>query len=81
MEDGGSDGAGTDAGDNIILDGTDTALSDAGGRVQGEDGATSYVALDTPTNTVLKNGTDDYALTAVNFKSLTTNLKMWKQLM
>ena len=41
-----------------------TALNDAGGRVQGETGATSYVALDTPTNTILKNGTDDYALTA-----------------
>ena len=41
-----------------------TALSNAGGRVQGEDGATAYVALDTPTNTILKNGTDDYALTA-----------------
>ena len=64
MEDGGSDGAGTDAGDNIVLDGTDTAQNNAGGRVQGEDGATSYVALDTPTNTILKNGTDDYALTA-----------------
>ena len=64
MEDGGSDGAGTDAGDNIVLDATDTALSNAGGRVQGEDGATAYVALDTPTNTILKNGTDDYALTA-----------------
>ena len=64
MEDGGSDGAGTDAGDNILLDGTNNAQNDAGGRVQGETGATSYVALDTPTNTILKNGTDDYALTA-----------------
>ena len=64
MEDGGSDGAGTDAGDNILLDATNNAQNDAGGRVQGETGATSYVALDTPTNTILKNGTDDYALTA-----------------
>ena len=64
MEDGGSDGAGTDAGDNILLDGTNNAQNDAGGRIQGETGATSYVALDTPTNTILKNGTDDYALTA-----------------
>ena len=64
MEDGGSDGAGTDAGDNILLDGTNSAQNDAGGKIQGEDGATSYIALDTPTTTLLKNGTDDYAVTA-----------------
>jgi len=64
MEDGGSDGAGTDAGDNILLDGTNDAQNDAGGKIQGETGTTSYVALDTPTTTLLKNGTDDYAVTA-----------------
>ena len=64
MEDGGSDGAGTDAGDNIVLDGTNSAQNDAGGKIQGETGVTSYVALDTPTTTLLKNGTDDYAVTA-----------------
>ena len=64
MEDGGSDGAGTDAGDNILLDGTNDAQNDAGGKIQGETGVTSYVALDTPTTTLLKNGTDDYAVTA-----------------
>ena len=64
MEDGGSDGAGTDAGDNILLDGTNSAQNDAGGKIQGETGVTSYVALDTPTTTLLKNGTDDYAVTA-----------------
>ena len=64
MEDGGTDGAGANAGDNIILDGTDGSLSDAGDKVQGETGATAYAALDTPTNTILKNGTDDYAVTA-----------------
>ena len=64
MEDGGSDGAGTDAGDNIILDGTDGTSTNAGDKVEGESGATSYAALDTPTNTILKNGTDDYAVTA-----------------
>ena len=64
MEDGGTDGAGADAGDNIILDGTDGSSANAGGKVQGETGATAYAALDTPTNTVLKNGTDDYAVTA-----------------
>ena len=64
MEDGGSDGAGTDAGDNIVLDGTNDAQNDAGGKIQGETGVTSYVALDTPTTTLLKNGTDDYAVTA-----------------
>ena len=64
MEDGGSDGAGTDAGDNIILDGTDGSAANTGDKVQGETGATAYAALDTPTNTILKNGTDDYAVTA-----------------
>ena len=64
MEDGGSDGAGTDAGDNILLDGTNDAQNDAGGKIQGETGTTSYVALDTPTTTLLKNGTDDYAVTS-----------------
>ena len=64
MEDGGSDGAGTDAGDNILLDGTNDAQNDAGGKIQGETGVTSYVALDTPTTTLLKNGADDYAVTA-----------------
>jgi len=64
MEDGGSDGAGTDAGDNIVLDGTNDAQNDAGGKIQGETGVTSYVALDTPTTTLLKNGADDYAVTA-----------------
>ena len=39
MEDGGSDGAGTDAGINF-LDGTNNAQNDAGGRIQGETGAT-----------------------------------------
>ena len=55
MEDGGSDGAGTDAGDNIILDGTDGSAANTGDKVQGETGATAYAALDTPTNTILKN--------------------------
>jgi hypothetical protein len=64
MEDGGSDGAGTDAGDNIILDGTDGSAANTGDKVEGETGATSYAALDTPTNTILKNGTDDYDVTA-----------------
>jgi hypothetical protein len=64
MEDGGTDGAGADAGDNIILDGTDGSSANTGDKVQGETGATAYAALDTPTNTILKNGTDDYAVTA-----------------
>ena len=64
MEDGGTDGAGADAGDNIILDGTDGSAANTGDKVQGETGATAYAALDTPTNTILKNGTDDYAVTA-----------------
>jgi len=64
MEDGGTDGAGTDAGDNIILNGTDGSSTNNGDKIQGETGATSYAALDTPTNTILKNGTDDYAVTA-----------------
>jgi len=64
MEDGGTDGAGTDAGDNILLDGTDGSAANAGSKVEGESGATSYAALDTPTNTILKNGVDDFAVTA-----------------
>ena len=63
MEDGGSDGAGTDAGDNIVLDGTDSVQANAGDKVQVEDGAVGYIALDIPTTTLLKNGTDDYAVT------------------
>ncbi len=64
MEDGGTDGAGTNAGDNIVLDGSNDAGNDENGKVQGETGQTAYIALDTPTNTILKNGTDDYAVTA-----------------
>jgi len=69
MEDGGSDGAGTDAGDNIVLDATDTASANENGKIQGETGVTAYIALDTPTNTILKNGTDDFAVTAGELQS------------
>ena len=64
MEDGGTDGAGANAGDNIVLDGTDSGRSDESSKIQLEVGGTSYAALDTPTTTNLKNGTDDYAVTA-----------------
>ena len=64
IEDGGTDGAGDNAGDNIVLDGSNDAGNDENGKVQGETGQTAYIALDTPTNTILKNGTDDYAVTA-----------------
>ena len=64
MEDGGTDGAGTDAGDNIVLDGTDSGRSDENDNVELETGGTAYAALDVPTTTNLKNGTDDYAVTA-----------------
>ena len=57
----GTDGSGTDAGDNIeIEDGTDSSA----GHIAMEDGTGSYSALNTPTKTELSGGTDDYAVTA-----------------
>ena len=64
MEDGGTDGAGANAGDNIVLDATGTSNEDENGNIELEIGGTSYAALDTPTTSNLKNGTDDYAVTA-----------------
>ena len=64
MEDGGTDGAGANAGDNIVLDATGTSNEDENGKIELEIGGTSYDALDTPTTSNLKNGTDDYAVTA-----------------
>ena len=64
MEDGGSDGAGTNAGENVVLDATGTSNENENGKIQLEAGGNSYAALDTPTTTNLKNGTDDYAVTA-----------------
>ena len=64
FEDGGTDGAGTDAGSNVVLNATGTSNENENGKITGESGVTGYAALDTPTNTVLKNGTDDYAVTA-----------------
>ena len=57
----GTDGSGTDAGDNIeIEDGTDSSA----GHIAMEDGTGSYSALNTPTKSELAGGTDDYAVTA-----------------
>ena len=57
----GTDGSGTDAGDNVeIEDGTDSSA----GHIAMEDGTGSYSALNTPTKTELSGGTDDYAVTA-----------------
>jgi hypothetical protein len=64
IEDGGTDGAGANAGENIVLDATDGSNGDENGKIQLEAGGNSYAALDTPTTTNLKNGTDDYAVTA-----------------
>ena len=64
MEDGGTDGAGANAGDNIVLDATGTSNEDENGKIELEIGGTSYDALDTPTTSNLKNGADDYAVTA-----------------
>ena len=64
MEDGGTDGAGANAGDNIVLDATGTSNEDENGKIELEIGGTSYAALDTPTTSNLKNGADDYAVTA-----------------
>ena len=49
MEDGGTDGAGANAGDNIVLDATGTSNEDENGKIELEIGGTSYAALDTPT--------------------------------
>ena len=64
MEDGGTDGAGANAGENVVLDATGTSNENENGKIQLEAGGNSYAALDTPTTTNLKNGTDDYAVTA-----------------
>jgi len=64
IEDGGTDGAGANAGENIVLDATGTSNENEDGKIQLEAGGNSYAALDTPTTTNLKNGTDDYAVTA-----------------
>ena len=64
MEDGGTDGAGANAGENIVLDATGTSNENEDGKIQLEAGGNSYAALDTPTTTNLKNGADDYAVTA-----------------
>ena len=40
LEDGGTDGAGTDAGDNIVLDGTDSGRANENSRVELETGGT-----------------------------------------
>ena len=57
----GTDGSGTDAGDNIeIEDGTDSSA----GHIAMESGTGSYSALNTPTKTELAGGADDYAVTA-----------------
>jgi len=64
MEDGGTDGAGANAGENVVLDATGTSNENENGKIQLEEGGNSYAALDTPTTTNLKNGTDDYAVTA-----------------
>jgi phage tail sheath protein FI len=75
MEDGGTDGAGANAGDNIVLDATGTANEDQNGKIQLETGGTSYAALDTPTTTNLKNGTDDYAVTAGELETAYDNFE------
>ena len=64
MEDGGTDGAGANAGENVVLDATGTSNENENGKIQLEAGGNSYAALDTPTTTNLKNGADDYAVTA-----------------
>ena len=65
----GTDGSGTDAGDNIVLNQTDSGGTDANGNVTLEDGTSGYSVISAPTKTELLGGTDDYALTAGEYES------------
>ena len=65
----GTDGSGTDAGDNIVLNQTDSGGTDANGNVTLEDGTSGYSVISAPTKTELAGGTDDYALTAGEYES------------
>ena len=65
----GTDGSGTDAGDNIILNASDSGGTDADGNVTLEDGTSGYSVISAPTKTELAGGTDDYALTAGEYES------------
>ena len=64
----GTDGSGTDAGDNIILNASDSGGTDADGNVTLEDGTSGYSVISAPTKTELAGGTDDYALTAGEYE-------------
>tara|TARA_B100000963_G_scaffold265668_1_gene233894 strand:+ start:458 stop:2548 length:2091 start_codon:yes stop_codon:yes gene_type:complete len=65
----GTDGSGTDTGDNIVFDRTDSGGSDENGNVTLEDGTSGYSVISAPSKTELGGGTDDYALTAGEYES------------
>ena len=57
------------AGDKLLLDGTDGSGTDGGDNVDLEDGSSSYAVLSLPTRSELSGGTDDYAVTAGEIKT------------
>ena len=65
----GTDGSGSDTGDNIVFDRTDSGGSDENGNVTLEDGTSGYSVISAPSKTELGGGTDDYALTAGEYES------------
>ena len=59
----GTDSSLTDAGDNIILDGTDGSSTNAGSAILQETGG-AFSAVDEPVYNTLAGGADDYSVTA-----------------
>ena len=57
------------AGDKLLLDGTDGSGTDGGDNVDLEDGSSTYALLSLPTRSELSGGTDDYAVTAGELKT------------
>ena len=57
------------AGDKLLLDGTDGSGTDGGDNVDLEDGTSTYAVLSAPTRSELSGGTDDFAVTAGELKT------------
>jgi len=57
------------AGDKLLLDGTDGSGTDGGDNLDLEDGSSTYATLSLPTRSELSGGTDDYAVTAGELKT------------
>tara|TARA_A100001011_G_scaffold41991_2_gene39681 strand:+ start:7894 stop:9993 length:2100 start_codon:yes stop_codon:yes gene_type:complete len=60
----GTDGAGTDNGDNIVMDSSAAGSVDQNDNITLETGTAAYSDLTSPTATNLQSGADDYAVTA-----------------